>query len=312
MRSERFEKDKRKIGYILKIVGFTFLCVFCGVFAYVCLTYYTQGFIAEHFLLLFILAEIVIFTAFIAGIIFIVKSKKQLFLTLYKALLGVLVLIALILFVLFILQKTGFLSLINDPERYKEYLSTTGAWMPFVYVLIQYLQVVVLPIPSVVTTVAGVVLFGPFLAAIYSFLGIVFGSITAFFVGRKLGVKAAAWTVGEETLRRWQEKLKGKDNFILTAMLFLPMFPDDVLCFVAGLSSMSNAYFIIIIILARAVGVFGTCYSFNFIPFNTWWGICVWVAIIAAIILLFLIVYKNTDKINSWIEKHVKKHNNNG
>lgn len=289
---------------VLNIFLVVALCAFCGVFAYLCLSYYKEGFIGENLLLLTILSACLIFLVGATSIVFLfLGEKKPLFETLYKTILSGYFLVAIVLTVFFIMQKTGFLELIQDPVRYKEYLETSGKWMAIVYIVLQYLQVVVLPIPSFVSTVAGVALFGPLLAALYSLIGIILGSLTAFFIGRLLGEKAAAWLVGKETLERWQEKLKGKDNLVLTAMFLLPIFPDDVLCFVAGLSSMPTAYFIVMIFISRIIGVFTTCYSVGFIPFDTWWGILIWVAIAAAVVLAFLFLYKNVDKINSWIEK---------
>lgn len=289
---------------VLNIFLVVALSIFCGVFAYLCLSYYKEGFIAENFLLLTILSACLIFLVGATAIVFLfLGEKRPLFDTLFKTILSGYFLVAIVLTVFFIMQKTGFLELIQDPVRYKEYLETSGKWMAVVYIVLQFLQVVVLPIPSFVSTVAGVALFEPLLAALYSLIGIILGSLTAFFIGRLLGEKAAAWLVGKETLEKWQEKLKGKDNLVLTAMFLLPIFPDDVLCFVAGLSSMPTSYFIVMIFISRVIGVFTTCYSVGFIPFDTWWGILIWVTIAAVVVLAFLFLYKNVDKINGWIEK---------
>ena len=113
--------------------------------------------------------------------------------------------------------------------------------------------------------------------------------------------------VGEDTLHKWQEKLKGKDNLLLTVMFLLPMFPDDVLCFIAGLSSMSGKYFCIMIFISRLLTIAGTCYSFEYIPLNTWWGLLIWGIFLAIIAVAFVFVYKNTDKIQAWIEKKKTK-----
>jgi hypothetical protein len=154
--------------------------------------------------------------------------------------------------------------------------------------------------------VAGVALFGPTKAMLCSLVGIILGSLTAFIIGRKIGYKAVAWMVGKEDLDKWLKKVKGKDNFILTAMFMLPLFPDDMLCFVAGLSSMTWQYFVVMIVFARLIGIAGTCYSVNFIPFNTWWGILIWAVLIAALVAAFVFLYKNMDAINSWFNKKFK------
>lgn len=179
--------------------------------------------------------------------------------------------------------------------------------MPIVYIVFQYLQVVLLPIPSVVSTLAGVALFGPLWTLLYSFIGIWLGSVTAFWVGRRLGYKAVAWMVGEETLQKWQKKLKRKDTFILTVMFFLPMFPDDLFCFISGLSTMKTRFFLIMITLSRIVSISATCFSLHLIPLNTWWGLLLWGVLIAIFLTAFILIYKNLDKIQDWFAKKFKK-----
>lgn len=225
---------------------------------------------------------------------------------LVKAFLSVYILILFFLAVLLILQATGFFRLIKDAETLRAYLESSGRWMPFMYVALQYLQVVILPIPSIVSTVAGVALFGAFKTLLYSLIGIFCGSLTAFLIGRKLGNKAVAWMVGAETLEKWQKKLKGKDNLVLTTMFLLPVFPDDILCFVAGLSTMSTAYFIVMIFVSRILAISATCFSFDFIPFNTWWGLLIWGILIAILIAAFILIYKNLDKIQVFLSKRFK------
>ena len=227
--------------------------------------------------------------------------------TFTKSLISVYAFILFCLGLLFVLQKTGFFVIVQDEQAFQAFLERFGIWMPILYILLQYLQVVILPIPSIVSTLAGVALFGAFYAMVYSLIGIILGSLTAFFIGKKLGFKAVAWLVGEDTLFKWQKKLKGKDNFILTAMFLLPLFPDDILCFLAGLSSMSVKYFIVMIILTRLIGIFATCYSIDFIPCNTWWGLLAWGVIFVVIALTFYLVYKNMEKLQAWYSKLYKK-----
>ena len=216
-----------------------------------------------------------------------------------KILLCAYVLVIFSLLVLFILQRTGFFSVIKSSQALQEYLVRAGAWMPILYITLQFLQVLVLPIPSVVSTLAGVALFGALWATIYSLIGILLGSFVAFFIGRKLGNKAVSWMIGGESLQKWQKKLKGKDNFFLTLAFALPVFPDDILCFLAGLSTMSTSYFLIMVTVCRAVGIAGTCYSVDLIPFNTWWGITIWLSLALIAIFTFIFLYKKLDKIQA-------------
>ncbi|MBQ8684877.1 MAG: TVP38/TMEM64 family protein [Clostridia bacterium] len=294
-------KEKRE-GIIACILLFFALTAACIVFAILCLYNAKNGFLMRNAAWLSIVASLLLCVVCGLAIRFVVAGKD----VLYKTLISGYILILFCLIVCFVLQKTGFFYVIKDAESLQNYLESAGAWMPVFYILLQYLQVVVLPIPSVVSTLAGVALFGPLKTTVYSLVGILLGSLTAFLIGRKLGHKAVAWMVGEETLEKWQAKLKGKDNLVLTLMFLLPVFPDDILCFVAGLSSMSFAYFVTMIVISRILAVTTTCYSIEIIPFNTWWGLTIWGVIFAAFIVAFIIVYKNLDKIQAALSKRFK------
>ena len=295
------DKQARKIPkHIIISIALTCACIVFGV---LCVHKTAIGFISRNVTLFSWLLS-----AFFIGIcalcvLFGIKGRD----TLSKTAITLLVFLLFCLVVLFVLQTTGFFEVIKDEKSLQAYLEKAGAWMPAVYIVLQYLQVVVLPIPSVMSTLAGVALFGAWRTLIYSYVGIWLGSVTAFFIGRKLGYKAVAWIVGEDTLKKWRKKLKGKDNLLLTLMFFLPVFPDDVLCFVAGLSSMTNRYFLIMMSVSRAVGISATCFSFEFIPFTTWWGLLIWGIFIVGFILAFWFIHKHLDALNAWFSKRRTK-----
>lgn len=297
---QHHKNEKRKdILFILVFFIFSILAILLAVF---CFYGTNNSFVKKHFVLLTWVIGGFICLVFVLSSFIVLKRKE----ILIKTCLSVYIFFLFCLLLVLILQKTGFFEVVQNAERLQAYLEKAGLWMPLLYILLQYLQVVVLPIPSIVSTVAGVAVFGAFWTMIYSLVGILLGSITAFFIGRKLGYKAVSWMVGKETLDKWQKKLKGKDNLFLTVMFILPLFPDDVLCFIAGLSSMSIRYFLIMIIISRVLAVATTCYSIDFIPFNTWWGATFWLVFLVGIIVAFIWIYKNMDKIQH-VMKKIKK-----
>lgn len=207
----------------------------------------------------------------------------------YRALISGYALFSFMLAFAVLLQKTGFFDVVRDVDSLKEYLRGAGSWMPAAYVLLQYLQVVVLPIPGFVSTAAGVALFGPFFTTIYSFIGVAFGSFTAFFIGRKFGSKATAWIVGKDNIEKWRKKFANKERFLLTAAFLLPVFPDDLLCFVAGLSETSAKFFVVTVLWARGVSVAATAYFVSFVPPK---GIGIWIwGMIAVLTITLAVLY---------------------
>lgn len=238
-------------------------------------------------------------TLYVLSVVFTARGKE----TLAKGGLILEVFLLLAAVVAYVVLKTGFWKILSDEQLFREFLERAGVWMSLVFILVQFLQVVILPIPSTVTVVAGSALFGPLLGSVYSLIGIVLGSFTAFAVGRLAGYRVVAWLVGKETLDKWLAKIKGKDKIFLSAMFLLPVFPDDVLCFVAGLSTMSFGLFALVIGISRVLAVFTTSYSISLIPFDTWWGLLIWALIAVLVILVFYLLYKKSEAILNFIHK---------
>ena len=207
-KSETNGENKDSKGILLNILITLALTAVCIVFEVLCIKSFKAEFVEKNqpWILALVCGLTIVYC--LLAILFSVKGKT----TVYRVLFSGYLLIIFFLVLLYILQKTGFLEIFEDSERYKEYLEKAGVWMPVVYIILQYLQVIILPIPGFVSTVAGVALFGPLKAMLCSLVGVILGSLTAFVIGRKLGYKAVAWMVGKDDLDKWQKKIKGKDN----------------------------------------------------------------------------------------------------
>ncbi len=202
-----------------------------------------------------------------------------------------------------LLCVSGFFEVVSSVESLQTYIENLGSIAWLVYFIMQFLQVVVLPLPGTVTTVVGVMLFGSLKTFILSTVGMFLGALVCFIIGRKFGYKVAVWIVGEDSLNKWQQKLKGKDSFVLSIMFIFPFFPDDVLCFVAGLSSMRTRTFCIVTLISRLLSNAFMCFSISTIPFDTWWGLLLWGIIGVLFIATFIIVLKKFDAITTWLKK---------
>ncbi len=215
---------------------------------------------------------------------------------------------SLVLWVYWILVMLGLKSIFATAESLQKAVASTGGWGMLVYVLIQFLQVTFIPLPAMVTTLAGTALFGPLLATILSFVGILLGSVFAFWLGDKFGEKICAWIVGKETTEKYSKMLYEKGKYLFFLMMLFPFFPDDALCLIAGMTSMSFRYFIGTILLTRPIGIFMTCYlgSGQIIPYAGW-GWIVWGILIAIMIALFVCAYKFQPQIEEWLGKIASK-----
>lgn len=301
MKKENLQKLKTVAGLLF----YTAIGAAIIIFAILTVNLFDSGKIFKYEL--FIKIAVIFFATLLTVLTIIFRLTDKAIV--YKSLITLSVLVAAFLIGFYILKRVGFLDKIDSIEDLQNFISQYGSWAMIVFVVIQFLQVAVIPIPGVITMGAGVALFGPVLGGVLSFIGIMLGSLCAFLIGRKLGYKAASWLVGEDDLKKWMQKLKGKDKLFLTFMFLFPFFPDDILCFVAGLSSMSFLYFLTMITITRIISIFTTTFSVSgmLIPYNTWWGLLIWAALFAVCIYVFYILYKKGDELQKILERLKKK-----
>ncbi len=202
----------------------------------------------------------------------------------------------------FLLKITGIWERVNSVQKLQTLILELGFWGRSVFVFLQFLQVTFIPIPSPILVVAGTLIYGPFEAGLLSLSGILLGSAVAFFIGRIFGKKLVVYMVGKKTEQKWRKFLSGcKYTFVL--MMLLPLFPDDILCLVAGVTDMSSTFFMVTQLISRPIGIFALSYfsSGQIIPYHGW-GLIVW----GIIVVLSLVAIYLTSKYNQKIENFVK------
>ena len=138
-------------------------------------------------------------------------------------------------------------------DSLEAFILGTGIWGPLIFMVIQALQVVIPMLPGFVTCIAGAVVFGPVPGFFYSYIGVCVGSILAFYIARRFGTGFVRRLVSEkhyEKYIRWLEK-GNKFDLFFAAAIFLPTAPDDVLCFIAGLTRMTWKRFAAFILVGK-------------------------------------------------------------
>ena len=300
------KRDRESVIALLKDVISILFAILLGaltlLFGVLGLGYKNLQFIAEYYeVLVWSLSALILVVLILYIVLFLLKKQAW-----HRLIFCGLVCALIFAVIFYAICATGFINKITSVEALQEYIDGFGAWAVIIYILFSYLQVVILPVPGSATVAAGVVLFGWLESALYSFIGILLGSVTAFAIGRLVGYKAVCWIVGKDDLDKWLKKIRGKDYLILSLMFLLPMFPDDILCFISGLSSMTWVYFLVMIVITRLISCFTVSLSLDLIPFNTWWGILTWIIIVALVVLAFYLVCKYSDKIDAFIKTRFK------
>ena len=229
-------------------------------------------------------------------------KKKKITRVLFVTIITLLV----IIFSYLILLWTGVWEDINSVDKIKNFILRLGFWGRFGFVLLQFLQVTFLPIPAAVSTVAGTMIFGSLQASLLSLSGILLGSSFAFLLGRNFGKKLIVFMVGEETYHKWVKVLTDA-KYAFFVMMLMPVFPDDILCLVAGVTDMTWTFFTVTILLTRPIGIFMTCYlgSGEIIPFSGW-GLAVWAVFGAFVVASVFLSFKYGRLIEDFFRRKLK------
>ena len=194
----------------------------------------------------------------------------------------------------------GWIKYFEDTDSLLELIRRYDSYAVLIFVAVQFAQVTILPLPATLTTIAGFTVFGVGETLLYSSAAIIAGSMVAFAAGRTFGVRLAVWLCGAKSVAKYRELLKGRETLLLYAMFLLPIFPDDLLCVIAGLGSMSYRSFGVMMLISRPVGVLWTAAVYKGavnIPANAA-GIAAWVAIALVTVAVFAVLYKYGEKIS--------------
>jgi uncharacterized membrane protein YdjX (TVP38/TMEM64 family) len=160
------------------------------------------------------------------------------------------------LVVLYIVGKNnGWFIVFESRETLRAYIKDFGSWAPLVFVALQFMQVIISPIPGNLTTMMGGILFGFWRGFLLSLLAIFMGSICAFLLGKAFGRPLVERVIGKKVVDKYLGTVSSRQLVVLILMFLFPVFPDDVLCMIAGLSAMRLRTFAVVMVLTRPWGL---------------------------------------------------------
>lgn len=152
------------------------------------------------------------------------------------------------------LYRSGFFSL-SGLEATRDYIARWSPYSHLMFFLLQFLSVVLAPIPSNITAAAGGLLFGPWISFFLTFSAVLAGSLLVFSLARVLGREFADRLVSRKLSEKYQDLLHRKATVFLALAFLFPFFPDDVLCILAGLTAIPTARFALLLLLTRPWGL---------------------------------------------------------
>ena len=201
------------------------------------------------------------------------------------------------------LYSSGFFQAVRSLDALRDYIDRSAPYSHLLFFLVQFLSVVLAPIPSNIVAAAGGVLFGTWPAFLLTFGAVLTGSMLVFTLARILGRDFADRLVSRKLSEKYQELLRAKAPVFLTLAFLFPFFPDDMLCILAGLTDISFRRFTIIVLLARPWGLlFASALGGSTLGLSPW----VMVPIALAGLALFLLGMKYGDRLEERLLARLK------
>jgi len=164
--------------------------------------------------------------------------------------------------------------------------------------LLLVLQVFLAIIPGQALMIVNGYVFGFWKGLLITWSALVLASEVAFWLARRYGRPFAVRFVAPETLRRWDGFTFNQTILFYVLTMLLPLFPNDAMCYVAGLTPMPARRFLAANMLARFIASVALVYLGAFGRTMPPWA---WVVIVTGAALFAAIGWLLRRKL--WVEE---------
>lgn len=163
------------------------------------------------------------------------------------------------------------LGLFVDNQALIHFVKQFGWIGPVLFILIQIIQVVFPIIPGGASCLAGVLSFGPIYGFIYNYIGLCIGSIISYLISSRYGERVIRKFFDDTIVDQYLGYIRTDQFYWIFALgIFMPGAPDDLLCYIAGISEMKLKDFIWIILVGKPLTLIGYSLFMNVLPvFNS-------------------------------------------
>lgn len=158
------------------------------------------------------------------------------------------------------------LAWVGDREAVMTSMQQFGMWGPAVLFVLLVLQVFLAFIPGQALMITCAYLYGFWGGMFLSWFSLVVGGEAAFLLARRFGRPFAERWISPEILAKWDKTAADQGVGFFAISFVLPIFPNDAMCYVGGLSKITPRRFLlanmlgrgIACLLASFVGAFGS------------------------------------------------------
>lgn len=143
------------------------------------------------------------------------------------------------------------MTLLTSRDKLVAAVNSWGPFAPLLYIILQVLQTVVAPIPGQIVGSIGGFLFGAW-GILWTTIGTLIGCWIVFKIARRFGRPLLEKLFKKSAIEKFDFIINAKSaSLILFAIFLLPGFPDDIICYIAGLTNLSIKRLMAIVVLGR-------------------------------------------------------------
>ncbi len=206
--------------------------------------------------------------------------------------------VAVALTVPLVIWRDQLLRVFADRQQVAAEIRGAGAWGPVVIVALSVAQTVIAPVPGQMTNFVSGYVYGTWLGLLYSWIGLVVGAAVAMLLARYAGRPLIKHLVSPDLLDRLDRLAAGKGLGFFFLFFLIPGLPDDLLCFVVGLTTLPIRIMLPMAALARLPGLAAAVWlgaSAESVP------LVVWIVIGVLGLVILLLFWRYGDQFQDYL-----------
>ena len=209
-----------------------------------------------------------------------------------------LVILVLALFILFSVYVGSYLlSFINDPQLFRKWIASFGAYAPLAYLGITVCQILVPLIPGEPMEMIAGYAFGSLKGTLLCILAESLGSIFVLLLVKRFGRKTAEIFFEKEKIDSLSFLQSSENRILLYSLVFIaPGTPKDLLCYFAGLTDIPVAILIPLISLGRFPSIITSTLAGSSLNERNYLSALLYVVIAGVLALSGILIYRRIER----------------
>ena len=185
---------------------------------------------------------------------------------------------------------------INDPDKLKMLIESTGVLAPFAFFVLSMIQIIIPFIPGEPFELLAGYMFGSFNGTIICLLAGSLSSVLIILLVRKYGTRLVELFFKKEEHEKLNF-LKTKKAFLLYSFIFiLPGTPKDLLCYIGGLTDFDLVPLFIVTTIGRIPGIITSTIPADMASDKKYELAILVYAVTILISIVSLLIYKKINK----------------